>query len=148
MVTFLGSLVQSCCGKGGTLQTNNTGVCSQCLSHTGFTPAQCVCFPCLHCLGSRLLCREPSEAGPGLHAPPRSKPLKFRQSGSPQRLRLSWACVLCSSQVRAAQVMRCLASVFAAIYHLPHPCCSVFWVYNRHTFSGGCCPSRIPRSLG
>ena len=26
---FLGSLVQSCCGEGGTLQTNNTGVCSQ-----------------------------------------------------------------------------------------------------------------------
>ena len=37
--TFLGSLVQSCCGEGGTLQTNNTGVCSQCLSHTGFAPA-------------------------------------------------------------------------------------------------------------
>ena len=31
----LGSLVQSCCGKGGTLQTNNTGMCSQCLGHTG-----------------------------------------------------------------------------------------------------------------
>ena len=27
-----------------------------------------VCFPCLHCLGSRLLCWELSEAGPGLHA--------------------------------------------------------------------------------
>ena len=39
MGTFLGSLVQSCCGEGGTLQTNNTGVCSQCLSHTGFAPA-------------------------------------------------------------------------------------------------------------
>ena len=25
---FLGSLVQSRCGEGGTLQTNNTGVCS------------------------------------------------------------------------------------------------------------------------
>ena len=33
---FLGSLVQSHCGEGGTLQTNNTGVCSQCLGHTGF----------------------------------------------------------------------------------------------------------------
>ena len=30
----------------GTLQTNNTGVCSQCLDHTGFAPAQGVCaFP-------------------------------------------------------------------------------------------------------
>ena len=34
----LGSLVQSRCGEGGTLQTNNTGVCSQCLSHTGPAP--------------------------------------------------------------------------------------------------------------
>ena len=44
--TFLGSLVQSCCGEGGTLQTNNTGMCSQCLSHTGFAPTYGVCaFP-------------------------------------------------------------------------------------------------------
>ena len=35
---FLGSLVQSRCGEGGMLQTNNTGVCSQCLSHTGPAP--------------------------------------------------------------------------------------------------------------
>ena len=27
VVTFLGSLVQSCCGEGGTLQTNIIGVC-------------------------------------------------------------------------------------------------------------------------
>ena len=41
MDTFLGSLVQSCCGEGGTLQTNITGVCgecSQCMDHTGFAP--------------------------------------------------------------------------------------------------------------
>ena len=35
---FLGSLVQLCCGEGGTLQTNNTGICSQCLGHTGVPP--------------------------------------------------------------------------------------------------------------
>ena len=35
-----------CCGEEGTLQTNNTGMCSQCLSHTGFAPADGVCaFP-------------------------------------------------------------------------------------------------------
>ena len=50
-------------------------------------------------------------------------------------------------------------------YCLPHPSCSVFWVFNRHGFSdvpcvssgelisgcnprGRCRPSRIPRSLG
>ena len=46
MVTYLGSLVQSCCEEGGTLQTNITGMCgecSQCLGHTGFTPAYRVC---------------------------------------------------------------------------------------------------------
>ena len=41
--TFLGSLVQSCCGEGGTLQANNTGMCSQCLSHTGPALAHGVC---------------------------------------------------------------------------------------------------------
>ena len=40
--------------------------------------SQRVCFPCLHCLGYRLLCCEMSEAGPGLCALPRSKPLRFR----------------------------------------------------------------------
>ena len=49
MDNFLGSLVQSCCGEGGTLQTNITGICGECsrsLSHTGFAPAHSVCaFP-------------------------------------------------------------------------------------------------------
>ena len=149
--TLLGSLSQSCCGEGGMLQTSNTGVCSQCLSHTEFTPTPPpwrVCFPSLHCSGSRLLCWELSEASPGLYALPRSKPLRFRYSGTPQRHRLSWACVLLPCQVRAAQVTRCLASVVTVTYRLPHPCRLVFWVYNRRTFSGGCQPSRIPRSLG
>ena len=111
MDTFLGSLVQSCCGEGGTLQTNNTGVCSQCLSHTGSAPTHCACSLPAH-TAQALGCsaRNPSVACPGLLAPPRSKPLRFRHWGSPQRCRLSWACVLCPSQVRAAQVARCLAS--------------------------------------
>ena len=41
---------------------------------------------------------------------PRSEPFRFRFSGSPQRRRLGWACVLCPSQVQAAQVTRCLVS--------------------------------------
>ena len=126
---FLGSLVQSRCWEGGTLQINNTGMCSQCLSHTGPAPAHGA-----HSLGFRLLCPEPSKAGPGLHAPPRSKSLRLRHSGSPQRRRLDWACILCPSQVRAAQVFG------------KHGCCDLsplpslllgFLVYNLRTFSGG-----------
>ena len=136
---FFGSLVQLRCEEGGTLQTNNTGMCLQCLSHTG--PAPCsrhVCLPCPHYSGSRLLHREPSKAGPGPYAPPRSKPLKFRHSGSPQRRRLCWTCILWPSQVRAAQVTRCLASVVPVTYRLPRPSSLVFWVYNWCTFSGRC----------
>ena len=43
---FSSSLVQSCYGEGGTLQTNITGVCgerSQCFSRTGFAPSHGVC---------------------------------------------------------------------------------------------------------
>ena len=111
-------------------------------------PPLTVCVLSLHCLGSRLLCWELCEAGPGLYALPRSKPLRFRYSGSPQRHRLGWACVLCPSQIQVAQVTMCLASVVAATYRLPCPCRSVFWVYNQRTFSGGCRLSRMPRSLG
>ena len=42
MVTYLGSRVHPCCGEGGTLQTDITGVCGeclQCLGITGFAPA-------------------------------------------------------------------------------------------------------------
>ena len=53
-------------------QTNNTGMCSQCLSHAGPAPSHGT-----HCSGSMLLCQEPSEAGPRLHAPPQSKPLRL-----------------------------------------------------------------------
>ena len=125
MVTILGSLVQSCCGQGGTLQTNITGVCgefSQCFSCTGFAPAHGVCaFPVYTAQAPGCSAGELSEVGPGLCALPRSKPLMFRFSGTPQRCRLGWACVLCPSQVRAAQVIRCLASTVTVTYHLLIP---------------------------
>ena len=54
------------------LQTNSTVVCSQCLSAAGPAPARGT-----HNLGSTLLPREQSEAGPRLHAPPRSKGLRL-----------------------------------------------------------------------
>ena len=67
--------------EGGTLQTNHTGVRSQCLRpHWACPHSRRACPPCPDCSGSRLLHLEPSEAGPGLHAPPRSKPLRFRHS--------------------------------------------------------------------
>ena len=87
MVSCLGSLVQSCCGEGGVLQTNVTGLCGEhslCSGHTGFAPLTGVCFPCLHCSGSRLLYLE------------RALPcVWFQFLGSPQKCRLGWACVLC-----------------------------------------------------
>ena len=93
------------------LQTNNMGVCSQCLSHVGPAPAHGA-----HSSGSRLLRRELSEAGPGLHASPQSKPLRLRHSGCPQGHRLGWACVLRPSQVRVAQVFgECKSKVLKQI---------------------------------
>ena len=139
MDNFLGSLVQSCCGEGGSLPTDNTGCVLAVIHPHGVCPISWrACFPCLYCSGSRLLCWDLLEVGPGLHALPRLKPLRFRYSGTPQRCRLGWACVLCSSQVRAAQEIRCLVNAVAVTYCLSRPCRSVFWVYNRCTFSGGC----------
>jgi len=114
VVTYLGSLVQSCCGEGGTLQINITGMCgdcSQCLGHTEFAPTQGVCaFPVYISQALGCSAQELSELDPELRALPRYKPLRFRFSGTPQRRRLSWACILCPSQIRAAQVTRCLVS--------------------------------------
>ena len=117
VVTFLGSLVQLCFGEGGTLQTNITGVCGeclQCLGHIGFAPIHGVCaFPVYAAPAQVCSAGELFKAGPGLHVLPRSKPLRFRFSGSPIRTQTDWACVLCPSQAQAAQVTRCLASTLS-----------------------------------
>ena len=71
------------------MQTNITGVCgecSQCLGHTGFAPAHSVCaFPVYTAQAPDCSSGELSKAGLGLHALPRSKPLRFRFLGTPQR---------------------------------------------------------------
>ena len=92
---LLGSFVQLCCGEGGRLQTNITGLCGeclQCLGHTGFAPAHGVCaFLVYTAQAPGCSAGELSKAGPGFRALPRSKPLRFRFSGTPQKHRLSWA---------------------------------------------------------
>ena len=115
MATYLGSLAQLCCGEGGTLQTNIAGVCGvrSAMGHTGFVPAHGgLCFPGLHCSGSA---GELPKAGCASRAHPRSKLLRFRCSGIPQRHRLGWECALCPSQVPAAQVTRCLARTLSQV---------------------------------
>ena len=117
MVSYLGSLVQLCCGEGGTLQTNITGMCgecSQCLVHTGFAPTHGVCaFLVYTAQAPGCSAGELSKVGPGLRALPRSKLLKFRFLGTPQRHRLGWACILCPSHVQEAQLTKCLASALS-----------------------------------
>ena len=106
--------------EGGMLQTNNTGMCLQCLSHTGSAPAHGACSLPAH-TAQALDCSAGNHlwlALGCLHLPGPSRS-GLGTGVSPQRCRLGWACVLCPSQVRAAQVMRCLASAIAATYRLP-----------------------------
>ena len=173
MVTYLGSLVQYCCGDRGTLQTDITGMCGeclQCLGHTGFALVHGTCtFPLYTSQALGCSAGELSEAGPGLCALPRSNPVRFRFSGTSQRGRLGWACVLCPSQVRAAQATRCLASAVSpggeCILPPPRSSRSVSWVaagapvssvsyvssgelISGWDPSGRSQPSRIPRGFG
>ena len=119
VVTCLGSLVQLCCGEGGTLQTNITSVCGdylQSMDHTGFAPAHGACaFPLYTAQAPCYSEGKLSKAGPGLRALPRSKLLRFRFLGTPQRHGLGWACVFCPSQVRAAQATRSLANALSQV---------------------------------
>ena len=86
-----------------------------------------------------------SKAGPGLRALPSSEPLRFRFSGAPQRRRLSWACVLCPAEVRAAQATRCLARAVSpggrCVSSPPGPGCSESRARSRSAVSGGPCVS-------
>ena len=105
-----------------------TLVCARSVSATlGLPPFM------VHSSGSRLLCRELSEASPGLHAPPRSKPLRLRHSGSPQRCRLGWVCILCLSQVQVAQVFG------------EHGCCDLLPLPSLLLFSG--CTTGVPSQV-
>ena len=142
MVTFLGLLVQSCCGEGRTLQTNITGVCGECLqfrSHSGFASAHSVCaFPvytvqALGCFARNCLRRALGfRSGSGswaLHKTQTWLGLRFVPFPGP------------SSSGDQGLGKRSCPQLEAATYHLPCPCHSVFWVYNRHTFSGVPCVS-------
>ena len=118
MVTYLGSLVQMCCGEGGTLQrliTGMCGECSQCMDHTGFAPAHCsACFPGLHCSGTRLLCRGTVQSGPYISCTSQVC------SGSWVLQKFTYLdrhCILCPSQVQVAQVTKCLASALSQVDH-------------------------------
>ena len=89
--------------------TGVCGECSQCLGHTGFAPIHGMCaFPVYTAQAPGCSAGELSEVSPGLCALPRSKTLRFRFSHTPQRRRLSWACILYPSQVRTSQTTRCL----------------------------------------
>ena len=118
-VTYLGSLVQMCCGEGGTLQTDITGVCGeclQCMDHTGFAPAHGACaFLVYNAQAPACSAEELSKAGTCFPALPRSKLLEFKFSGTPQLHRFVWVYILCPSQVQGAQVTRCLVSTLSKV---------------------------------
>ena len=147
-------------------------MCLQCPGRTGFAPAQSVCaFPVYTAQAPGCSAGELSKVGPGLRALPRSMLLRFRFrfSGTPQRRRLSQTCILCPSEVRAAQATRYLTSTVSrrcgVSYQLSNPSCSDSWVAAGMPTSGGPClsvgelisgcdppsgcqPPRIPRSIG
>ena len=85
------------------------------------------------------------KADPGSRALPGSKLLRFRFLGTLQRHRLGWACVLCPSQVRAAQVTRYLVSTLSQVggasYHLPGSSPLVSQVPSKSAISGVLCVS-------
>ena len=133
---FLGSLVQSRCGEGGTLQTNNTGVCLQCLSHTGPAPAHGSCSLPAH-TAQALGCSAGNHPCPALgclHLPGPSR----SGSGTQVVLRGADSVGLCFVPFPGPSSSG--DEVFGEhdCFDLSPPCCSVIWVYNQSTFSGRC----------
>ena len=109
VVSCLGSLVQSRCREGGTLQTNVTGLCgehAQCSGHSGFAPAHGCVLPL-----STLLRLQAALQGAGLElrALPRPKPLR---SGFqvPHKGADLVGPAFCAFPTRAAQAARSLTS--------------------------------------
>ena len=158
----------SCCGEGGTLQTNITGVCVECsqhLGHIGFVLAHGVCaFPFYtvrlqvalqgNCLKWALSCMHfpgLSHSGTGSCVPHRG--LRFVPFPGPRSS---------SDQVLGE---RTLPRWGRESYHLPSPSHSLSWVCSRSAVSGvpcvssgelisgcdpldGCQLARVPGRLG
>ena len=113
---------------------------------------------------------ELSKAGPGLRALPRSKPLRFRFSGTPTRAQTLLGLRFVSLPGPSSSGGQVLGEYTlprwgGASYHLPCPSRSVSWVCSGSTISGvpcvssgelisgcdppgRCQPSRIPGRLG
>ena len=119
VITNSGSLVQLCCREGGTMQTNITGMCGECLqcgATLGMSEPKVACASWVY-TAQVLSCsaRVLSQVGPAFHAPPRSKQLRF--SHTPKGTDLDGLCILCPSRVQAAQMTRSLASALSYVGH-------------------------------
>ena len=171
MVIYLGSLVQLCCGEGGTLQISLVCGGSACSvwGTQGLPPLMGKCAVLVYTAqASGCSAGELSKVGPGLHVLPMSNWLRFRFAGTPQRHRLGWACGLCPSQVRAAQATRFLVRTLSPggwcilspprsqslsvpgaqrECHLRCAMCLLWGADLWHDPPGGCQPSRIPGRL-
>ena len=141
MVTYLGSLVQLCCGEGGTLcggRAHSVWTMLGLPQLTACVLSQSTLLRLQVALQGKCL----KQALGCMHFPGLS------HSGSGSRVLhkgTGWACVLRPSQVPAAQVTRCFASVLSQVcsasYHLPSPSGSVSWVRRQSAISGLLCVS-------
>ena len=117
MVTYLGSVVELCVGREEhykQISLARMGSAHRVWATLDLPQLMVACaFPVYTAQAPGFSAGELSKAGHGLRTLPRSKPLRFRFSGTPQRHRLRWACVFCPSPVRAAQVTRCLVSALS-----------------------------------
>jgi len=142
VITYLGSLVQLCCGMGGTLQTNITGMhgeCSQCLGHIG-CPTHGHTFPVYSAQAPGCSAGELSSAGPGLNALPRSQTLRFRFSGLHKSTDLVGP-VFCALP-RSKQVLgECTVPGGRCILSPPGPSHLISWMCSESTISGVPCVS-------
>ena len=97
MVSCLGSLVHRAVGREGHCRQISlvcVGSAHSVLATLGLPPLTACVFPVYTAQAPVCSAGELSEEGPGLRARPRSKPLRFRFSGTPQSCRLGWDCVL------------------------------------------------------
>ena len=162
MVSCLGSLVHRAVGREGHCRQISlvcVGSAHSVLATLGLPPlTACVLFlSTLHRLQVAL-----QGAGPELCVPPRSKPLRFRFSGTPQRRRLGWAGVLCLPRLSSSgnqelderPLPRCSGT---SPLHGPSlsfqarrsgaPCVSSGELISGCDPPGGCQPSRVSGSL-
>ena len=146
MVTYLGSLVQLCCGREDYCkQISLVGSACSVWAKLGLLLLTMCVLSWSTLLSSRLFYSGTVQSGPWVLCTSQVSAAQVQVLGCSTKAQTRWGLRLCPSQVGAAQTSGCLESALSpgglCLNHLPGPSHLVSWVHCKSASSGVPCVS-------